>query len=62
MNALRAAGPKAIPRKAKATTNPVKAMTDPALWEIFRKLATHKKLRDEVAKLASGYSDPADEE
>jgi len=61
MNALRAAGPKAIPRKAKGT-NPVKALADPVVWELLRKLAAHKKLRDEVVKLAAGYSDPADEE
>ena len=60
MNALRALGPSAIPRKSKGT-NPVKALADPALWELFRKLAAHKKLRDEVTKLAASYSDPADE-
>jgi transcriptional regulator with XRE-family HTH domain len=61
MNALRAKGPGAIPRKSKGT-DPIKALTDPALWELFRKLAAHKKLRDEVVKLAAAYTDPAAEE
>ncbi|WP_394826250.1 helix-turn-helix domain-containing protein [Pendulispora albinea] len=61
MNALRAAGPSAIPRKSKGAS-PVKSLADPVLWELFRKLLAHKKLRDDVVKLAAGYSDPADEE
>ena len=61
MDALRALGPSAIPRKSKGA-NPVKMLADPVLWELFRKLAAHKKLRDEVAKLAAGYSDPAGDE
>lgn len=61
MEALRAKGPAAIPRKAKGE-NPVKALADPALWELVRKLAAHKKLRDEVSKLASKYVDPAEGE
>lgn len=62
MEALRAKGPSAIPRKAKgAQVSPMKVMTDAGFWELFRKLAAHKKLRDEVTKLAAGYPDPADE-
>lgn len=57
---LRARGPAAIPKKSKGA-DPMKVLADPALWELVRKLAAHKKLRDEVAKLASGYSDPAQE-
>jgi transcriptional regulator with XRE-family HTH domain len=60
MEALRAKGPGAIPKKAKGP-DPMKAMADPAVWELIRKLLTHKKLRDEVAKLAAAYPDPSDE-
>ncbi|WP_394843360.1 XRE family transcriptional regulator [Pendulispora brunnea] len=61
MNALRDKGPSAIPRKSKGT-NPIKSLADPQLWELFRKLAAHKKLRDDVAKLAASYSDPSEED
>ena len=61
MTALRAKGPGAIPKKAKGV-NPVAAMTDPKVWELFRKLLAHKKLRDELTKLAEKYPDPAAEE
>ena len=60
MEQLRAKGPGAIPRKSKGT-DPIKTLTDAAFWELVRKLAAHKKLRDEVAKMAAAYSDPADE-
>jgi DNA-binding transcriptional regulator YiaG len=59
MSELRAKGPGAVPRKAKGTTDPVEQLADPRVWEIFRKLVVHKKLRDEVAKLAEAYPDPA---
>jgi transcriptional regulator with XRE-family HTH domain len=59
MNALRSKGPGAIPRKAKAGVDPVKGLADPQVWELLRKIAAHKKLRDEVAKLAEKYPDPA---
>ncbi len=61
MEALRAKGPGAVVRKAKGTVDPMKVLADPQLWEIVRKLAAHKKLRDEVAKLATGYPDPAED-
>ena len=60
MNELRAR-PSAIPRKAKGS-DPMKALADPAMWELVRKIAGNKKLRDEVVKLAAKYSDPADDE
>lgn len=60
MNELRARGPSAIPKKAKGA-DPIKVLADPALWELVRKLVAHKKLRDEVTKLASTYPDPASE-
>jgi transcriptional regulator with XRE-family HTH domain len=60
MEALRAKGPGAIPRKSKGD-NPVKALADPAVWELLRKIAAHKKLRDEVQKLADKYADPAED-
>ena len=59
-DALRAKGPGAVPRKSKGG-DPIKQLTDPLVWELVRKLAAHKKLRDEVAKLAAGYSDPAED-
>ncbi len=58
MNALRAKGPAAIPKKAKGA-DPMKVLADPSMWELVRKIAAHKKLRDEVAKLATAYPDPA---
>ena len=62
METLRAKGPSAIPRKAKgAQPSAMKVLADPALWELLRKLATHKKLRDEVGKLAATYADPAED-
>jgi transcriptional regulator with XRE-family HTH domain len=61
MQELRARGPGAVPRKARAGGDPVKALADPQVWELLRKIATHKKLRDEVIKLADKYPDPAAE-
>ena len=59
MNALRDKGPGAVPRKAKSGADPVAALADPVVWELLRKIAAHKKLRDDVAKLADAYPDPA---
>ncbi|MBX3186296.1 MAG: helix-turn-helix transcriptional regulator [Labilithrix sp.] len=61
MEALRAKGPAAIPKKAPkhAGAEPMKVLADPALWELVRKLAAHKKLRDEVLELSAAYPDPA---
>ena len=39
----------------------VRVLADPLLWELVRKLVVHKKLRDEVAKLAASYRDPIEE-
>lgn len=61
MSELRAKGAGSIPRKAKAGVDPVRTLADPLLWELVRKLAAHKKLRDDVAKLAEKYPDPASE-
>ena len=60
MDALRAKGPSAIPRKSRGE-DPVKALADPAVWQLVRKIAAHKKLRDAVVKLAAAYPDPAEE-
>jgi transcriptional regulator with XRE-family HTH domain len=60
MNALRARGPAAIPKKSRGDA-PMKVLADPALWELVRKLVAHKKLRDEVTKLAAAYPDPKEE-
>ena len=61
MNELRAKGPGAVPKKAKAGGDPVKSLADPQVWELLRKIAAHKKLREAVAKLAAAYPDPAEE-
>jgi DNA-binding transcriptional regulator YiaG len=73
MAALRARGPSAIPKKTKrlakssapdsqadgASAPVIRALADPALWEILRKLLANDSLRDEVARLAERYPDPA---
>ncbi len=59
MNALLAKGPGAVPRKAKGAADPMKSLADPQVWELFRKIAGNKTLREEVAKLAEKYPDPA---
>ena len=59
MAALLAKGPSAIPKKSKGGA-PMRTLADPQLWELVRKLAAHKKLRDETAKLAAAYPDPAE--
>jgi hypothetical protein len=63
MESLRARGPGSIPRKAtrgaKTLAPPMKVLAEPAFWALVRKLAAHGALRDEVARLAAGYSDPA---
>jgi len=60
MEQLRKRGAAAIPKKARGDA-PMKVLADPALWELVRKIVAHKKLRDEVTKLASGYADPKDD-
>jgi len=63
MEALREKGPSAIVRKAKGpSADPLKVLADPQLWELVRKLAAHKQLRDAALKLAADYKDPAAEE
>ncbi len=60
MNQLRQRGPSAIPKKSRGDA-PMKVLAEPALWELLRKLVAHKKLRDDVLKLASAYADPKDD-
>ncbi len=61
MEALRAKGKSAIPKKARgASPEPMKVLADPELWALVRKLVAHKKLRDDVSKLAETYADPAE--
>ena len=60
MEKLRAAGPSAIPRKSKGES-PVRALADPNVWLLLRKIAAHKKLRDDVLKLSAAYADPAED-
>ena len=61
MEALRARGPSAIVRKSRSES-PMKNLADPGLWELMRKLLVHKKLREDVLKLAASYPDPAADE
>jgi transcriptional regulator with XRE-family HTH domain len=59
MDALRRAGPSAIPRKRKgAPPSPLHALADPELWRLVRKLIAHPELRSAVARLAADYADP----
>lgn len=63
MLALKEKGPSAVPKKARgAAPPPLRVLGDPQLWEVLRKLLAHKKLRDDVIKLAATYDDPADGE
>jgi transcriptional regulator with XRE-family HTH domain len=62
MNALRKKGPSAIPKKRRgAAASPMKALADPAVWIVVRKLLFHPDLFKATAKLAEPYSDPSDE-
>lgn len=63
MEALRAKGPSAIPKKRRkgAPASPMQALADPELWRLVRKLLVHPELRAAVEKLAEPYADPADE-
>lgn len=62
MGELRAKGPGSVPRKARGgSVDPVKSLADPQVWELLRKIAAHRKLREEVSKLALNYPDPAGE-
>ncbi len=60
MAVLRAKGASSIPKKSKGG-DPMKTLADPDFWKLVRKIAAHKKLRDDAAKLADAYPDPADE-
>jgi transcriptional regulator with XRE-family HTH domain len=61
MEALRARGAGAIPRKDRGKNpEPLKVLADPEVWGVVRKILAHKKLRDEVVKLAAEYSDPGE--
>ncbi len=59
MNVFRAKGPSSIPKKSKTASDPMKTMADPSFWALVRKLAAHKRLRDDATKLAETYGDPA---
>lgn len=59
MEALRLEGPAGVPKKPKGKDPaPLAVLGDPALWTLFRKLLAHRRLRDEVVKLAAEYADP----
>jgi DNA-binding XRE family transcriptional regulator len=57
MTALKTQGKRtaAVP----AGGNSMKALADPKVWELLRKLAAYPAFRGEVAKLAERYADPA---
>jgi transcriptional regulator with XRE-family HTH domain len=67
MAELLAKGPSAIPRRvgksssAREGSDPLRVLADPQVWDLVRKIATNKKFRDEVAKLAESYPDPTTE-
>ena len=54
---LVAAGPAAVPKKAKGA-DPLDALHDPDVWTLVRKLLAHPKLRAEIARIAEKYDDP----
>jgi transcriptional regulator with XRE-family HTH domain len=58
ITALVKQGPSSVPKKSKSVSDPMQVLADPQLWEVLRKLLVHKKLRDDVVKLASGYAEP----
>jgi transcriptional regulator with XRE-family HTH domain len=56
IEALVAAGPDAVPRKAKGP-DPLEVLRDPDTWLLIRKILAHPKLRAEVTKIADKYED-----
>lgn len=61
MEGLRAKGKSAIPKKSRgASPDPMKVLADPETWTLVRKILAHKKLRDEVSKLAEAFDDPSE--
>jgi transcriptional regulator with XRE-family HTH domain len=63
MEALRRKGPSAIPKKRRksAPASPLRALADPDLWRLVRKLLAHPDLRAQADALAATYADPADD-
>jgi transcriptional regulator with XRE-family HTH domain len=63
MQTLREKGPTAFARPSKASDGPdaLRALADPALWALVRKLCAHEKLRAAATKLADAYPDPAED-
>jgi transcriptional regulator with XRE-family HTH domain len=51
-----AAGPAAIPKKAKGA-DPLDALRDADVWALIRKIVAHPKLRAEIQKIADKYED-----
>ena len=64
MEALRAGGPAAIPKKprGKQKKTGVALLAEPELWTIVRKLLAHPTFYAKVAKLAAEVDDPADKD
>ena len=61
MEALRARGPGAVPRKRRGrnpTASPMKLLADPEVWSLFRKLLVHAELRERAIELGSHYPEP----
>jgi transcriptional regulator with XRE-family HTH domain len=49
----------APPSPPNEDKDPLKRLADPLFWEIVRKIVAHTPLRNEVARLAAAYPDPA---
>lgn len=61
LEAARARGAKAIPRKAKAPstkTEPLDLLADPEVWGLIRKLLSNGDFRREALELAKRFDSP----
>jgi len=59
MAELRQRGPAAVPKaKKKRAETPYEALSDPALWQLFRKLVAYPDLRRAALELSEAYGDP----
>lgn len=60
MRAMLEKGAGAEPAQAKPAPALFAALSDPAVWLLFRKILANSELRAEVEKLAARYADPAE--
>jgi transcriptional regulator with XRE-family HTH domain len=47
--------------KEAGPTSPWRALADPGMWRLIRKIMAYPRLRGEVAELAAKYVDPAED-